>query len=189
MASGRRGLWGVCLGAFLESSIIPFPFEVILVGAILSDRSRAWYFATSAVVGCLLASAALYGMGALLSDAIGMEIASLLGMADALGDFRDRLEDDAFWQGFWLIFAISFLPLPLQAATLGGGLAEFPFFPFLAAIALSRSLRFHGLTAITLLAGPRIARLDLTRSRGLRTGIMLASLSAGLLVGLLLLFR
>ena len=124
--------------------------------AMLSNRARAWQFATAALAGCLLASAMFYGIGALLYQAFGETLAQWLGYADGAANFRERLQGEGVWQGFWAIFAVSFLPMPLQVATLGSGIVGYPFVFFIAAVATSRFLRFHGLAALTLFAGPQL---------------------------------
>lgn len=154
LATGRHGPWGIAVATFLESSVIPVPVELFLVPAFLSDRARAWHYATAALLGCLAASAAFYGIGWLVFDTLGQSLVAYLNIEDRMAAF----EQDIQQMGFWLIFLISFLPLPLQVATLGSGAFAYPFVPFLIAIALSRLARFHGLAALTLILGSRAER-------------------------------
>lgn len=182
LTQGRRGLAGLTAAAALESSVLPFPLELFLVPAFLSDRRRAWLMATAALVGCLAASVALYLVGWLLFDGFGQALIDLLGIEEAFASLRTRLER----QGFWIIAAISVLPLPLQAATLASGAVGYPFWPFLLAVAISRVTRFHGLAALTLIAGPAIQRFLERRSWPMRLGALAASLAlvGGMLVWL-----
>lgn len=152
MASGRRGVLGVAVAGFLESSFIPFPLEALLVPAFHLARSRAWILASAALVGCLLAAIIFYFIGAVLQDTFINRIAEYLDITAGLDTFYSRLKAE----GFWVIFAISLLPAPIQIATLGSGAADYPFALFVLAIFSSRLIRFYGLAALTLVLGDKI---------------------------------
>ncbi len=176
LAAGKKGLWGLAVAGFLESSIVPFPIELFLVPAYLSHRDRAWRLATAALVGCLAASATFYALGALFTETLSGDLARMLGVEDRLGAFAENLEDRNLVAGFWLIFSVSLLPLPLQAATLGSGAFGYPFFAFLGAIFASRFIRFHGLAALTLLIGRRLESVLEGRSYLWRVGALLGAI-------------
>lgn len=150
LAVGRRGAVGLFAASFLASSIIPFPIELIFLPAVIWRRDRAILFTTVALAGCVFASCGFYAVGWYLFDTLGQDVAGWLGIDQDLRDFERDLQSN----GFWLIASISFLPLPLQVATLGSGAFGYPFGLFLAAIVVSRGLRFYGLMLIAMLAGP-----------------------------------
>jgi len=174
LAAGNRGLWGVGAAAYLESSFIPFPIELMLVPVFLSCRDRIWRIAGAALAGCLLASVTFYGIGLLLYAVIGQPVAAYMGLEADLTEFSRELEGLGLWAGFWVIFGVSFLPLPLQAATLGSGIVGYSFPMFLAAILISRALRFHGLALLTLFLGKPLQQMIDDGS----TGRLLAALTA-----------
>jgi len=152
LASGKRGLWGIGIATALESSIVPFPVELFLIPAFVAYPKRVWRIATAALLGAMVGSAAFYLVGWALYDSVGLWLIDFFGIEARMQAF----ETDVRQHGFWIVFAISFLPLPLQVATLGSGAFGYAFLPFMAAIVLSRALRFHGLGALTLWFGPRV---------------------------------
>ncbi|MFP3943643.1 MAG: YqaA family protein [Alphaproteobacteria bacterium] len=154
LSEGRRGLWGVSAAAFLESSVVPVPIELFLIPAFLAQRRRAMLLATAALAGCIAASAAFYAVGWLLYEAAGASIAGFLGIEGELRQFGE----DIGRYGFWLVFAISLLSMPIQVATLGSGIFGYSFPMFLLAIFTSRIIRFHGLALLTLLFGRAVQR-------------------------------
>lgn len=154
MASGRRGLFGVSIAAFLESSFLPFPLEALLIPAFHTAKARAWLLAAAALTGCFVAAVAFYLLGTFLQDAVVTRIADYLEITDALGTFYSRLNDN----GFWVVFTISLLPAPVQVATLGSGAAGYSFMMFALAILSSRFVRFFGLAALVIFFGEKVER-------------------------------
>lgn len=160
LSEGRRGLLGVFTAAFLESSVFPFPIELFLIPAFLAQRRRAMLLATAALAGCLAASAAFYAVGWLIYEGTGAALADFLGIERELHQFGRELGQ----YGFWLVFAISLLSVPIQVATLGSGIFGYSFPLFLLAILTSRMIRFHGLALLTLLFGGTVERFLARRS-------------------------
>ena len=152
MASGRRGLFGVSIAAFLESSFVPFPLEVLLIPAFHTAKSRVWLLAAAALAGCFVAAVAFYVLGTFLQDAVLSQIAGYLEITDALETFYNRLNEN----GFWVVFTISLLPAPIQVATLGSGAAGYSFPLFAIAVLTSRFVRFFGLAALVIFFGDKV---------------------------------
>lgn len=152
MATGRRGLFGVTLASFLESSVLPFPIEALLVPTFHMAKSRAWILASAALVGCILAAISFYFVGVFLQDAVIDRLADYLTITEDLNGFYERLNKN----GFWVIFLVSLLPAPIQIATLGSGVAGYPFELFVLAVLCSRMLRYYGLVVLTLILGDKV---------------------------------
>ena len=173
--------WAIFIGSVLESSILPFPFEILLVGAIGIDPrpARAAWLAGIAVAGCVVASMLFYMIGAVAFEQFGHPLAESLGWAGTLETARSEFHRN----GFWIIAAVSFLPIPIQAATLAAGTVGYPILPFLGAIILSRIARFYGIAALAVLAGERLRRALLWLNRHRLAGSAVALVSLGLLAG------
>ena len=174
MASGRRGLFGVSIAAFLESSFVPFPLEALLIPAFHMAKSRAWLVAAAALVGCFIAAVAFYILGVFLQDAVVTRIADYLEITDALETFYSRLNDN----GFWVVFTISLMPAPIQVATLGSGAAGYSFSLFAFAILSSRFVRFFGLAALVIFFGDKVERAFKNMPRGFGWVISIVVLAA-----------
>ena len=87
-------------------------------------------------------------------------------------DFNDMLERFDSEGLFWTVFLVSLLPAPMQLATLGAGAASGNIAVFLAAIALSRGIRYFGLAVAAQFVGERIAQWNVPR-RYLIPGLVL----------------
>jgi len=47
MAASPRAPWALGFVSFIESSFFPIPPDVMLIPMVLSDRQKAWWYATS----------------------------------------------------------------------------------------------------------------------------------------------
>jgi undecaprenyl-diphosphatase len=136
----RRGaFWWLVLITALENTVVPLTVEPVVLPLMALYRDRAVPFAAAMALGSVLGGSVMYGVGLGLAAGFEPWWQGTAG-AEAAADFVARLEDEGFWALF--VFAIS--PLPFQAATLGAGLAGYPFAAFLAAISLGRGLLYAG---------------------------------------------
>lgn len=130
-----RWLGGV---SFAESSVFPIPPDVMMIPMILARPSRAWLIAFVAVVGSVLGGVLGYAIGAFAFEAIGRPILTMLGKADAMGEFNTRFNDF----GFWAVLVAGITPFPFKVITIMSGWTGMPFLTFVATSVLARSLRF-----------------------------------------------
>lgn len=146
--------------SFLESTVLPIPLEVVLLPYLVAHRDRAWRAATAVTLGCIL--------GALLGYAIGA--GALAGPGDWLrsvmidspsDDFESRFREG----GFLAILLTGISPAPFQIAMLAAGATGYPLGLYLAAVILSRGLRYFGLVGLVLVFGGERAERFWERSR------------------------
>ncbi len=136
----RRGaFWWLLLATAVENTVVPLTVEPIVVPLMAIYRDRIVPFAAAMATGSVLGGVAMYGLGLALAGGLAPWWEDT-ATAAAASDFVQRLEGEGFWAIF--IFAIS--PLPFQAATLGAGLAAYPFGWFLTAIVVGRGLLYGG---------------------------------------------
>lgn len=62
-------------------------------------------------------------------------------------------------EGFWFVFSVGVTPVPFQIAMVSAGAASYSLPGFLAATALSRSIRYFGLAVLVRLFGDAAERL------------------------------
>mgnify|MGYP001815743847 CR=1 FL=1 len=133
---------------------MPIPLEAVLVPYMLLRRELVWRIATLALVGFVAASVVGYALGALAFDTAGIwliETAGWQGGLDQAQSLFDRY-------GFWALVLIGVTPVPAQLAMLLGGAFHYPLAWFVAAMGLSRAIRYFGLAALVVWLGPRAAK-------------------------------
>jgi undecaprenyl-diphosphatase len=145
----RRGaFWWVLLATAVENTVIPLTVEPIIVPLMAIYRDRIAPFAIAMAAGSVLGGILMYGLGSALAAGVAPWWEGT-STAQAAAGFVERLEGEGFWAIF--IFAIS--PLPYQVATVGAGLAGYPFGWFLTAIVVGRSLLYGAFALAVWLLG------------------------------------
>lgn len=172
-------LGAVACGAFLETTILPVPFELLLVPVMLARPRWLWAMAGAALAGCLVGTLAGYLVGAFALESVGRTVLPWLGADGLLEGFTTRLNRD----GFWALVLVGFTPVPVQVATLAAGVAGYPLASFLLAMLLSRALRYFALAWLVARFGERTLRI-IRRHR--RTALLAGTLLIPLIVWLLL---
>ena len=166
--------------AVLETTILPIPFELMLIPLMLRQRRLIWPIILAALAGCMLGSLIGYAIGMFAFQSFGQPLLDWLGAGGGVGTFKQRLEDNAFWT----IFLVGFTPVPVQVATLGGGFMEVSLAKFVIAMLIARSLRFAGLGLLVHLFGDNaMSVLQRYRSRALIVGLVLIAIIVFLLLG------
>lgn len=157
-----RSRIGLCLLSFAESTVVPVPLETLVVPLMIGHPKRSIVIAIVIWIGSLVGASLFYGLGYWLADPVVHPVLEWLNLAEGLNDMTARLDSEGL---FWAVFLVSFLPAPMQLATLGAGIAQGNFFVFLLAIAVSRGLRYGGLALLALLLGRKIAALNIPTGR------------------------
>ncbi|MCC9624358.1 VTT domain-containing protein [Thalassospira sp. MA62] len=154
-AAGRKGLWGISVASFMETTIIPVPIEVIIAPIMAASRARGFIIATVTLAGSVAGALFLYLIAWALFDDLAQPLLDLIGGQDKFDELQGQFQDG----GFWIVFGISFAPIPMQIAAIAAGAASYPIWLFLIAIGISRALRYYGLLALVLVCGAGIARI------------------------------
>ncbi|MFC4235506.1 YqaA family protein [Thalassospira xianhensis] len=155
LASGRKGLGGITVASFLETTIIPIPIEILIAPIMAASRRRGAIVATVTLAGSVAGAVFLYLVAYGLSDEF---VRPLIEMGGGEGEFQ-KIEQQFEEGGFWVVFAISISPVPMQLAAIAAGATTYPFWLFLIAIGMSRALRYYGLWLLILAFGVGVARL------------------------------
>ncbi|MCQ0090978.1 YqaA family protein [Roseovarius sp. M141] len=165
---------GLATLSFAESTVVPIPLETIVVPLMIGHPRRALRIALAIWLGCLVGATLFYSVGLLLADPVVHPVLRAVGLEDEFRKISDDLSGGGF---FWTIFLVSFSPVPMQLATLGAGTVGGNPLIFVAAIALSRGVRYFGLAVLAQLVGERIAHLKIP------TGWLVLGLAALLVIG------
>jgi membrane protein YqaA with SNARE-associated domain len=155
LAEGRRGLGGISVASFLETTIIPIPIELIVAPIMAASRTRGFIIATVTLLGSVAGALALYLLAWALFDDLAQPLIDMLGGQAEFDELEAKFEEG----GFWVVFAISLTPVPMQIAALAAGAASYPIWLFVIAITASRAIRYYGLLALVLGFGAGVARI------------------------------
>lgn len=155
LAAGRRGLGGIAVASFMETTIIPVPIEIIIAPIMAASRTRGFIVATVTLIGSVAGALSLYLLAWALFDDLAQPLIDVMGWQDEFDTLETKFEEG----GFWVVFAISIAPVPMQIAALAAGAASYPVWLFLIAIMLSRAVRYYGLWLLVLGFGAGISRI------------------------------
>ena len=140
------------LVSFIESSVFPIPPDVILIPMVLSERAKAWIYATIATVTSVLGGILGYVIGAFLFDTVGQPLLQFYGYGEKFTDFAARYNE---W-GAWIVFIAGVTPFPYKVITIASGVTALNPWVFIVASILARGARFFVLCALLYWFGPPI---------------------------------
>ena len=124
--------------SFLESSILPYPIQDILLASMsLKNRNRAYYFA----IICTLSSV----LGAIAGYYIGIYAINLImPMLDKLNYLPELYSAEQLFNnyGVLIILIAGFSPIPYKLFTISAGMMSMPLLPFVAFSIIARGARY-----------------------------------------------
>lgn len=124
--------------SFSESVLFPVPPDVMLAPMALARQEKAWRFALITVVASVVGGALGYWLGALLFEPLVAPLIEALGYQEKFGQVTHWFEQ----YGVWVVFIAGFSPIPYKIFTVGAGLLQMAFWPFMLASAIGRGMRF-----------------------------------------------
>ena len=172
----RYSIWVLAAIAFVDSSFLPIPPDLLLIPMILLRPERTMVL----LVICSIASSLGAGIGYLIGyglwSVIGAPLVEFYGYVDSFAAYQRLVHD---W-GFWFIIAKAFTPIPFMVAAIAAGVAAMPPLSFMIAATFARSLHFAMLGALLIEAVslcPALGKVvmeqrlhDLAPNRGDRAG-------------------
>ncbi|WP_404342803.1 YqaA family protein [Pseudoalteromonas mariniglutinosa] len=130
--------------SFAESVFFPVPPDVMLAPMSLAQPAKAWRFAMLTTLASVIGGVLGYLLGFWLFEPIVEPFINQMGWQDkfatALGWFENY--------GVWVVFLAGFSPIPYKVFTIGAGLMQMAFLPFLIASAIGRGARFFLVSAL-----------------------------------------
>ena len=142
----------LCLIAFGESIIFPFPPDMLLIPMSLAQRHRALFFAGLTTIFSVAGGAIGYFLGLVLWLEIGEPLINALGYNQAYSTFEDLY----IQYGILIVIMGAFTPFPFKIIAILSGAMGYSFFNFLIAASLSRGLRFYIISGIIYIWGRQI---------------------------------
>ena len=152
-ARPRATMWLMAV-AFTESIFFPIPQDVMLIPMMLANRAKAYYYAFMCTIASVLGGVAGYFIGLYLYNEVAVPILEIYGYMDKMEWFKTQYQA----QGFWVVFAGGFTPVPYKVITITSGAMEMSLMAFIAAAVLSRVMRFFGLAILISFFGEPILK-------------------------------
>ena len=168
LAQGRFATVFLSLIAFSESIIFPIPPDTVLIPMALSNRKKAFAFATLTTFFSVLGGAIGYFIGLLFWDSLGQKLTIYLGYTDAYSTFARLYEET----GLIIIVIGALTPFPFKIVAILSGLVGYPFFAFILAALLSRGIRFYVIALVIYVWGNQIDAY-LRKYSGITFGIII----------------
>jgi membrane protein YqaA with SNARE-associated domain len=152
MASSRSAPWALAFVSFVESSFFPIPPDVMLIPMVLSDRQKAWWYATVATVASVLGGLLGYAIGYYFYEAIGQPILKFYGRENALDAFIQFVHT----YGVPAVIIKGATPIPFKVVTIAAGVAKMDLLAFIGASIIARAMRFYLVAALLYFFGQPI---------------------------------
>ncbi len=137
-ASSRRAPYALGTVSFIESSFFPIPPDVMLIPMVLSNRQKAWWYATIATVTSVLGGLLGYAIGYYAYEAVGLPILKFYGKEHALDTFIQFVHE----YGIPAIIIKGATPIPFKVVTIAAGVAKMDLVAFIGASIVARAMRF-----------------------------------------------
>ena len=152
LASGPRAPAALGAVSFVESSVFPIPPDILLIPMVISERRKAWWFATLCTITSVLGGLLGYVIGAFLFIQIAEPILAFYGYLDKFESFKEQYND---W-GAWIVFIAGVTPFPFKVITIASGATGLNIVIFVLASIVARGLRFFVVAGLLYWLGPPI---------------------------------
>ncbi len=150
-ATSEKAPWWIALLFGLEI-ILLIPLDAILMFFCLQNRKNTLLYVLIASFASMISGLLGYLLGYFLWDLLGSYIVPYListSLFERLSHHFQEYEN-------WAVFFGSFIPFPLKALTLTGGVFHLPLVPFLGYLFLGRLLRFSLVGGAMILWGEQV---------------------------------
>ncbi len=124
--------------SFLNSFIVPFPAEAILIPLCLAHPRRWAVYASISVAAAALGALVGYGIGAIALETIGMPIIHFYSIEETFQTAREQFRATGV---FWIMLA-STTPFPYLVVSITCGAAAFSLILFISACLVGRSIQY-----------------------------------------------
>lgn len=142
--------WGV-----LQGSVVPGPTEAVLVPLGLADPRRVYRLAMFAIAGSVAGGVAAYTIGAGGAGNLAPRILEFAGVApESIATTRGLFER----HGWLLVLTSTVSPLSAKVVCLAAGAFGLPFWQFLPALVVGRTVRNLVVATVVRAAGPALQR-------------------------------
>ncbi len=138
--------------SFAESVFFPIPPDVMLAPMSLAKPEKAWYYALYTTIASTIGGIIGYLLGYLMFDSVVQPVITDLGYTDKFDMVMQWFKQ----YGIWVVFIAGFSPIPYKIFTLGAGVLQMAFIPFVLASIIGRGARFFLVATLMKIGGPKM---------------------------------
>lgn len=174
------GYFGIFLGTFIESFIVPLPSELLmgLAGFLISQNRFSWFgVILAAVLGNALSSAIIWWLGRRYGKPFILKWGRLIGF-----DEEDYAQAEKLFNkyGYGAIFVCQMMPAVRSLVSIPAGVLRTKFWPFMACTMAGATLWLTFLTYLGFQAGANWKNIE-NIIKPFERGIIIALVVLGLL--------
>ncbi len=173
-AASKEAPWALAVVSFVESSFFPIPPDVMLVPMVLSDRQKAWWYASIATAASVVGGLLGYAIGYYLYDTVGLPILKFYGREHALDSFMTFVKE----YGVPAVIIKGMTPIPYKVVTIAAGVGHMNLPAFIGASIIARAMRFYLVAGLLYFFGEPI-RMFIEKRLALVTTAFLVLLVGG----------
>ena len=167
--ASRHVVKGMFVASMLESTVVPVPIETVLLPVMQARRDKLWLLAFAATAGCLVGSLFGYALGFFLFEIAEQLVVGSLTTQAQLDDVIQQMQA----QGFFFVLTLGIVPIPLQIAMIAAGATGFSLWLYLAAVTISRVIRYYGIAIVVYYAGNHAEKLIREYKYSVTAGLVL----------------
>lgn len=145
----------LCAVSFAESSFFPIPPDVLLIPAIVVNKSNAYKYALYCSVSSVLGGILGYYIGMFLFDSVGKWLIETYNYGDQFATFTNGFNK----YGFWIIALKGLTPIPYKLVTIASGFSNVNMATFIFASIIARTSRFFLLSFLSVKFGVKLSDL------------------------------
>jgi membrane protein YqaA with SNARE-associated domain len=167
LAASPRAGWWLALVAFAEASCFPIPPDVLLIPMALARPQRAWQLAFICTIASVCGGVLGYYIGYAVFNQLARPVIEFYGYGDKFAAFQAMYAE---W-GVWVILIKGLTPIPYKIVTIASGAAQFNFWVFMAASAVTRGARFFIVATLLHFWGEQVKEFIERRLTLVTTGV------------------
>lgn len=137
--------------SFSESIFAPIITDPFLVAIILADRARWIRYTLITIISSVIGGSVAYLLGAMFFEVFGVWLLDALRLQDVFTSATEQLQQT---NGFWFVLVGALTPIPYKLVALVAGFVFLPFWIFLLASLLGRTIRFFLTGYVSYAFGP-----------------------------------
>jgi membrane protein YqaA with SNARE-associated domain len=137
--------------SFVESSVFPIPPDCMLIPMSLTHPEKAWRYALITMIASVCGGMLGYALGFYFFETIGLPIVQFFGYEQTYVTVVNWFQK----YGFWAVLLAGFTPIPYKLFTIGAGVSQMAFLPFVLASIIGRGARFFLVAGIVSKVGKK----------------------------------
>ena len=150
-----KASWFLAIISFAESSFFPIPPDIILIPMVITNRIKAWTYATICTVSSVLGGILGYFIGFFFYNSIGIMIIQYYSLENLFNSFESNYNE----YGILIVLGAGFTPFPFKFITIASGLFSLNLQLFIGVAFFARGLRFFLEASLLKLFGSFIKNL------------------------------